>query len=177
MTETKTLWKKNIDTRYLAGEDFQTSFQGLKPSMNVIIEKFEDSETFDISKQKTAIKTGFYLKEINGPPLYKPCILNKTNAKFCIKEFGSQYMEDWLNKPFVVYAAPDSRFGFVVRFKKYYPPVISPANAIAALSKSTTLEELQAAWTALTAEEKLLKPVMDKKEDLKVKLTVKTDPK
>lgn len=172
MTEQNlTHWRKNIDSRYISGEDLKASLHGLRPEMVVVIEKFQDAETYDQSKQEKAVKTGFILKEINGAVLYKPALLNGTNAKFCAKEFGSEYMEHWLNKPFVMYACPDKRFGFVVRFKKYYPPVITPTNAIASLSAATTLDELAKAWTALTAEEKALKPVMDKKEFLKSELT------
>ena len=171
MATEKTLWKKNIDSRYLSGEDLLNSFNGLKPEMVVQIEKFEDAETFDIKSQTKGVKTGFFLKELNGKPLYKPCILNKTNAMFCVKEFGSPYMEDWLLKTFVVYACPDKRFGHVVRFKKYYPPVtVSPDKAIKALTSATTLADLAKVWEGLTAEEKLLTTVLAKKEELKAKL-------
>jgi hypothetical protein len=166
-----THWKKNIDSRYISGEDLKAELHGLKPEMVVVIEKFQDAETFDQKKQEKAVKTGFFLKEVGGTILYKPVLLNGTNAKFCAKEFGSDFMENWIGKPFVMYACPDSRFGFVVRFKKYYPPVIKPDKAIEALSKATTLDGLAAAWTSLTADEKLLKVVMDKKEELKLKLS------
>lgn len=124
MTQTteKTHWKKNNDSRYIAGEDLQTEFHGLRKEMNVVIDKFEDTETFDQNKNSKIIKTGLFLKELNGTPLYKPVILNNTNAKFFLKETGSDFMEDWIGVPVVIYAQKDSRHGYVVRFKKYYMP-------------------------------------------------------
>jgi hypothetical protein len=111
------------------------------------------------------------LKELNGKAVYKPVILNNTNAKFCRQEFKSDYMEHWLNKPFVLYAMPDKRHGFVARFKKYYAPAkVTDKHAIEVLNSSTTLEELQTNWNSLTPEEKNLTTVIDKKEEMKGKL-------
>jgi len=114
--------KKNNDSRYIAGEDLQSSFHGLRPEMTVVIDKFEDTETFDQQKNSKIIKTGLWLKELNGQALYKPVILNNTNAKFFLKETGSDFMEDWVGVPVTLYAQKDSRHGYVVRFKKYFMP-------------------------------------------------------
>jgi hypothetical protein len=165
--ENLTSWKKNIDTRYISGEDLKDGIKGLKKEMNVVIARFEDAETFDQSTQKKVVKTGFFLKELNGKELYKPVILNKTNAVFCRTEFGSDYMEHWLNKPFVLYACPDKRHGYVARFKKYYPPQISDANALGVLSVATTKEQLAEFWGTLSAEEKKLPKVIALKDSLK----------
>ena len=119
--ENKTHWKKNIDSRYISGEDLISGLRGLKPEMVVIIERFTDSETFDQSTQAKLTKTGFFLRELNGQMLHKPLILNSTNAKYCEKEFKTPFMEEWIGKPIVLYAMPDKRFGHVARFKKYYP--------------------------------------------------------
>ena len=104
--ETKTFWKKNNDSRYISGEDLKEGIsinKGLKPEMAVKIVSFEDMETFDQTDNQKKIKTGFILQDLNGNKLYKPVILNTINAKFCIKEFGSGYMEDWIGKPLVLY--------------------------------------------------------------------------
>jgi hypothetical protein len=81
-------------------------------------------------------------------------------------------MEHWLNKPFVLYAMPDKRHGFVARFKKYYPPVqISDVEALKKLESCRTLEELQHCWTKeISKEEKLLPTIIAKKEILKTTL-------
>lgn len=175
MNEEKlTHWKKNNDPRYISGEDLKDGIaigKGLAPEMPVMIDRFEDKETFDQSSQKKVVKTGFYLKDLNGKPLYKPVILNNTNAAFCIKEFGSSFMEHWLNKPLVLYAMPDRRHGFVARFKKYFPPVTaSDKEPLLLLSKVTSLDDLKTAWEGLSVEEKKLPTVMAKKEELKTKL-------
>jgi len=163
----KTHWKKNNDSRYISGEDLMSRLKGLKPEMHVVIDRFEDAETFDQTTQSKSVKTGFFLKELNGESVYKPVILNNTNAKFCVKEFGSDFMEDWLNKPLVVYAMPDKRHGFVARFKKYYPPSISDVNALTILNQSTSLIELQYNWSKLNKQEQALPTVMALKDKLK----------
>ena len=124
-TENLTHWKKNNDSRYISGEDLQNGEvlnKGLRPFMSVVIERFEDSETYDQKQNEKVMKTGFYLKDLDsGKMLYKPVILNNTNAKFCIGEFKSEFMEHWLNKPLVLYAQQDRRHGYVARFRKYVP--------------------------------------------------------
>lgn len=171
MSETNlTHWKKNNDSRYISGEDLKSSLKGLKPEMNVIIEKFDDTETFDQNNQQKITRTGFFLREIGGALLYKPVILNNTNAKFCIKEFGSEFMEHWLGKPFTLFAMPDKRHGYVARFKKYYPPQISDKNALDIINASKTLEELKTNWSKISAQEQALPTVLARKEELKLNL-------
>lgn len=173
--EKLTHWKKNNDPRYISGEDLKDGVaigKGLAPEMVVMIDSFEDSETFDQNSQKKTIKTGFWLKDLSGKRLYKPVILNNTNAAFCIKEFGSSFMEHWIGKPFVLYAQADKRHGFVARFKKYFPPAtITDIEALTVLSKCGTLAELGEAWQNLSPAEKKLPTVMAKKEELKTVLS------
>lgn len=176
MSETRTYWKKNNDSRYISGEDLQDGAlmgKGLKPEMVVTIASFEDSETFDQQKNIKVTKTGFWLKEYpSGNAIYKQVILNNTNAYFCIDEFKSKILEDWLNKPLVLWAMPDRRHGFVARFKHYYPPAkATDTVAIASLSEATDLTQLGEKWTALSADEKKLPTVLAKKEELKKQLT------
>lgn len=167
-SETLTHWKKNNDSRYISGEDLKSGLHGLKPEMIVVIEKFEDAETFDQTKNTKVVKTGFFLKELNGKSVYKPVILNNTNAKFCRQEFNSEYMEHWLNKPFVLYAMADKRHGFVARFKKYYAPTtVSDEQPLKLLNECNTLADLQKTWSELSAQEKNLPTVIAKKESLK----------
>lgn len=169
-TPVLTHWKKNNDSKYISGEDLKAGLKGLRNEMVVVIEKFEDAETFDQNNQNKVIKTGFWLKELNGTKLYKPVILNNTNATFCVKEFRSEFMEHWIDKPFVLYAQADKRHGFVARFKKYYPPAASDKEALLLLSKCSTLSDLQLQWDTLSVEEKKLPTVMAKKEALKESL-------
>lgn len=171
--ETLTHWKKNNDSRYISGEDLKNGeiiAKGLRSEMVVFIESFENMETFDQNEQKKVVKTGFNMRELNGKKLYKPVILNNVNASFCIKEFQSEFMEHWLNKPLVLYAMPDKRHGFVARFKKYYPPAISDVNALTILNQSTSLSELQSNWSKLNKQEQALPTVMALKDKLKTSL-------
>lgn len=173
--ETLTHFKKNLDPRYISGEDLkfgESLNHGLRPEMIVTISHFEDKETYDQSQNKKAIKTGLFLKEYpSGKAVYKPVILNNTNAKFFAKETGSPFMEKWLNIPVILWAMPDSRFDFVARFKKYYPPVtITDTAALAKLNESTTLAELQTNWGAISKDEQKLPTVMAAKERLKGEL-------
>ena len=162
METTKTLWKKNLDSKYVSGEDLQLSNKGLKPEMIVTIERFNDDKTFDKQKNSDVVVSALYLKEVNGAALYKPVILNRTNAKFFVKETGSDFMEDWLNKPVIVYAQKDSRHGFVVRFKSYVKPNLVKdsdnfKNCKIALDKGTgTIEMIKNKYNVSTEVEALL---------------------
>lgn len=162
METNKTLWKKNLDSKYISGEDLQLSNKGLKPEMVVTIERFNDDKTFDKQKNSDVVVSALYLKEVNGAALYKPVILNRTNAKFFVKETGSDFMEDWLNKPVIVYAQKDSRHGFVVRFKSYVKPNLVKDSdmfkqAKIALEKGTaTMDKIKSRYQVSTEVEGLL---------------------
>ena len=173
MSEKLTHWKKNNDPRYISGEDLKDGIaigKGLAPEMVVMVDRFEDSQTFDQNTQAKVVKTGFWLKTLDGKALYKPLILNNTNAAFCIKEFGSSFMEHWLNKPMVLYALADKRHGFVSRLKKYFPPVtVSDVEPLLLLLKVNSLDDLRLIWDGFSVQEKKLPSVVAKKEELKNK--------
>lgn len=128
METAKTLWRKNLDSKYISGEDLMLGVKGLKPEMIVELVRFNDDKTFDKNKAADVMVSALYLKEIGGANLYKPVILNKTNAKFFVKETGSDYIEDWIGRPVVMFAQKDSRFGHVVRFKTYVLPELKAST-------------------------------------------------
>lgn len=169
----KTHWRKNLDPRYISGEDLKNSLHGLRNEMVVSVSEMEDAPTFDQSIQKEVTKTSLWLKDIQtGQIIYKPVILNVSNAKFFSKEFNSDFIEDWYNKPVVLFAQPDKRFGHVARFKHYYAPAkATPEKAIEILNTATTLEQLGTKWAELAADEKKLPSVLSHKESLKAKLS------
>jgi len=168
----KTPWRKNLDTRYISGENLKFEVNGLKNEQTVIITGFEDVETFDQKKQSEITKSGLFFADYKtGEKLPKPAILNVRISKFLEKEFNSIYIDDWLNKPVVLYAKPDKRFNWVVDIKKYYPPQISDVNALGVLSVATNLEQLGEYWKTLSAEEKKLPTVLALKEKLKTQFT------
>jgi len=177
----KTSWRKHLDSRYISGEDLVSGLRGFKPEMIVIIERFTDSETFDQNTQTKSIKTGFYLRELNGQMLHKPLILNSTNAKYCEKEFKTPFMEDWIGKPIVLYAMPDKRFGHVARFKKYYPqahkaaepvkPVeVDEAAIIEQFQLITELPQLAEYWKGLGGDIQKIEAILKAKDKRKSEL-------
>lgn len=180
-TQTKTHWKKNNDSRYISGEDLHSGLNGLLPEMAVIIIRFEDAETFDQSNNKTIIKTGLYLATLDNKPIYKPVILNNTNAKFCVKEFNSEFMEDWIGKPIVLYAQADRRHGYVARFKKYYAnqkpieqPKISEADVqviVEQMDLIDSLKGLQEYWLQIGQVAQRQPVVIAAKETAKTRLS------
>lgn len=176
MTQEKTPWRKNLDKRYISGEDLLLGLHGLKKEMVVCIEQQEDAPAFDQKSQSEIIKSALWLKDLaTGQKIYKPCLLNVTRASFLEKESGgSIYMEDWYGIPFIMFAKPDKRHGHIVAFKKYYPPAqITPDAAIKKLQACINKEELVTAWTSLTAQEKALPAVLAEKDKLKVELPSK----
>ncbi len=173
METQKTHWRKNLDPRYVSGEDLKNSLHGLRPEMVVCVHEMKDAPTFDQSTQKEVTKTSLWLKDLsNNHVIYKPVILNVSNAKTFAKEFNSDFIEDWYNKPIVLFAQPDKRFGFVARFKHYYPPAeTTDVGAMAKLNTAKNLSELGMIWAELSAEEKKLPTVLSLKESLKTKLS------
>jgi len=165
----KTLWRKNLDKRYISGEDLLNGIaagKGLKPEMVVTISKYEDSPAFDQKKNEEVDKTAIWLKEYpSGTPLYKPMLLNVTNGEFLSKEIGNNsiFIDDFdTTKPFVIYAMPSKRHGHVARCKKYYAPAtVSDVNALKLLNAADkTSEALNKVWAELSAEEKKLPTVL-----------------
>jgi hypothetical protein len=170
--QTRTHWRKHLDPRYISGEDLKASLHGLQPEMVVCVAEMKDAPTFDQSTQKEVTKTSLWLRNLaNNQMIYKPVILNVSNAKFFSKEFNSDFIEDWYEKPVVLFAMPDKRFGHVARFKHYYPPAkVTDTNALSVLSKASSLTELGEMWASLTPEEKKLPTVIALKDSLKQKL-------
>ncbi len=173
----KTPFRKNLDPRYISGEDLLTGEsmgKGLKKEIVVTLVGFKDAPAFDQSLQKEVDKTALWLKDYHtGKELYKPCLMNVTRAEFLSKELanGSLFIDDCdQTKPFVIYAKADKRHGHVVAFKKYFaPPSVTDTEAMILLSKVTSLDDLKLAWEGLSAAEKKLPTVMAKKEELKNK--------
>jgi hypothetical protein len=174
----KTPFRKNLDKRYISGEDLQNGLElnkGLKPEIVVTLAKFNDAPAFDQKSQSEVNKTAIWLKEYpSGKLLYKPCLLNVTRAEFMSKELAnnSMFVDDCdVTKPFVIYAKQDRRHGHVVGFKKHIPTNnTDDKTALAMLNECKTLAELKNTWGALSDNEKTLATVLAKKESLKTKL-------
>lgn len=172
-------WRKNLDKRYISGEDLLNGIamgKGLRPEMVVTMAKFNDAPAFDQKAQAETMKTAIWLNEYpSGKPLYKPMLLNVANGEFLSKEIGggSIYITDFDHtKPFVIYPLADKRHGHVARCKKYYPPAqVTDKKAIEALNGAADLATLGSIWATLTPAEKNLPSVLAHKEQLKTKLS------
>lgn len=177
METKKTPWKKNLDSRYISGEDLFLGAEmgkGFKKEMIVTLCGHNDAPAFDSKKQEEVDKTALWMiNHETGQKIYKPALLNHERGQFLSKEIGnnSLFVEDFdQTKPFVMYAKPDKRHGHVVAFKKYYPKsTITDTDALLKLSKATNADELISAWTSLSVEEKNLPTVMAMKDSLKAK--------
>ncbi len=174
---TKTPWRKNLDKRYISGEDLKNGVEmnkGLRPEMVVTLASFNDAPAFDSKIQKEVDKTALWLKEYpSGKMLYKPALLNVERGEFLSKEIGnnSLFVDDFSHDiPFVIYAKADRRHGHVVAFKKYYNQV-SDANALSVLNQSKTIDELKTNWNKLTKQEQSLPTVLALGEKLKTSLS------
>ena len=135
---------------------------GLKPEMVVTLKEQKDNETFDQNKQSKTTVTGLYFVDQNGKPIYKPAVLNKTNAKFFEKETGTPEMESWYGRTVLMFAQKDSRHGHVVRFKSYVKPTLQKDteqfnNCKIAIQKSGfTMDQIRQKYTVSSEVEQLL---------------------
>jgi hypothetical protein len=171
----KTPFRKNLDKRYISGEDLQNGKdfgKGLDKEIVVTMARFNDAPAFDQKEQKEVDKTAIWLtNHLTGELIYKPCLLNVARAEFMAKELAnnSLFLDDCdKTKPFVIYAKVDRRHGFIVAFKKYWPPItLSDVNAKEILNQSKTMDELKLNWDKITKEERLLPSVLALKETLK----------
>jgi len=169
METQKTPFRKNLDKRYISGEDLlngEGMGKGLKPEMIVTMAKFTDAPAFDQKAQAEVNKTAIYLIDCKtGKMLYKPCLLNVARANFMAKELanGSLYIDDVdPNIPFIMYAKPDRKHGHVVGFKKYIlPELIKDSEnfqkAKTAIEKSGyTIDQIRQKYQVSSEVEKLL---------------------
>jgi len=171
----KTPFRKNLDKRYISGEDLANGIdmaKGLKPEMVVTLSKFNDAAAFDQKLQTEVNKTAIWMKEYpSGKLIYKPCLLNVGRSEFMCKELasGSLFIDDCdMNKPFIMFAKKDRRHGHVVGFKKYIAPnPASPDEPIKKLKTCKTLDDLKFVWSKLTSDEMKLPTVVALKEELK----------
>lgn len=169
--ESKTHWKKNIDSRYISGEDLQAELKGLKKDFAVKLIGFNDGETYDQNANEKQVKTVLNFEDLSGKKLYKGVLLNKTAAKVFESISGSPYMEDWIGTTLTMFAQVDRRFGYVVRFKKYIPAPLNPSNALEILNNCKSLEDLKKSWSTLSNAEQKNQSVINKKEELKKSLS------
>lgn len=163
--ETKTHWKKNVDSRYISGEDLlngEAIGKGLRPEMVVKITKHSDADAFDQGTKSSVKKTALELFDMKeNRKVYKPLLLNKTLVDFFRIEFESEFIEDWFEKPFVLFAKPDSRHGHVARVRKHKvtkPKIADLDKAKAAIQEGKiTAEQIMQKYDVTPEQEKELR--------------------
>jgi len=173
METKKTHWKKNNDSNYISGEDLFYELNGLKKDFPVKLISFSDGETFDQNKQSKVTKTVLQFVDLQGVKLYKGVLLNTISSLFFEKEFGSGFIDDWVGKVCNIYALPHRTHGQVVRFKKYYKPVVQVdiKGAELILNSCDSLENLVEAWKSLNGQQQKNTKVIELKNKLKIDLT------
>lgn len=122
----KTHWRKNKDPKFISGEDLKHGLvKGIVDGMMVEIAGVKEEESFDQNTQQKHIVSELRFKDMNGKALSKGMIPAEWTSKF-MKRLGinSPFLEDWIGQKMIIFAQADKRFGYVVRFKKYTPPVV-----------------------------------------------------
>ncbi len=171
-----THWRKFKDPNFINGEDIHYELAGLKTETVVYIDSInEGTEIYDQNKGKGVKVAGVYLKDVNGNPLPKPMVLNTSNSKRLRKIFGTPFADRWIGKDKLVIlcASPHPTCEWVVSFKEYNPkPPSNGQDAIRKLGLCENENELTGLWKSLTAEDKNLKNVIDKKDEMKERLGI-----
>lgn len=99
MDKEKSHWRNQLKVPYLAGDE-------LTKEIAVTIVKFQQEEMYSQEKRQKESKTIIYFAEIE-----KGLVLTKRKAKQISKALKSPYMNDWINKKIIIYAALEKHFG------------------------------------------------------------------
>jgi len=100
-----THWKKLTSQNYMGAYDLQPD-QEVKVKIESVKQemvKFFDGKKVEESDCLVARYVG----------AKKPMILNKTNCKIITRKFGTPYVEEWIGKEIIIYAAKVKAFGEV----------------------------------------------------------------
>jgi hypothetical protein len=114
-TTKKTLtgsWKKHLDFRFLAGEDFGDKV------VTMTIKNIIKEEAFNTKKNKTETVNVLYFEETT-----KGIILNVTNARSITQLLKTDLYEQWIGKKIPFWGEPHKVHGRVVRVKQDYSGV------------------------------------------------------
>ena len=98
-----THWKKLSNQNYIGAHDLQPGQE-----LTVTIESVAN-EVVKCFDGKTVKEETCIVAKIKGAK--KPMILNKTNCRIISKNLDSPYIEDWVGKSVVIYAAKVRAFG------------------------------------------------------------------
>ena len=105
-------WKKHIDYRFLAGEDFGDKV------VEMTISHVTKEESFNPgSKSKEKVNVLHFVGTTKG------IIINAARAREITKVLGTDKYNEWEGKKVKFWGKPDNRFGQVVRVKQDYSNV------------------------------------------------------
>jgi len=145
----KTHYKKLRDPNYIGAYELMNA-DGTTNEIVVLIEGVKKEELKNAEKNQGLV---IYLKG------QKPMIVNSVNAKSITSATGSPFVEDWINKPIVLYVVKIKAFGETMealRVRKE-PPAATPLPTLTEENKGF-IQGIQA--------------LKDKKTDLKGLLTI-----
>ena len=166
-------WKKNRNSNFLCGEDVKFGLQGVFDGMPVVITGHNETESFDQNLQAKNTVTVIYLSDLQGNPIKRGIVIGRWTLDFCKPFFRADpergyFVDNWKGIKAVLWAKPDKRHGFVIRFKQYIPPVDIP-SIITALDACESLEKLAEYYKALPSNIKNNAQIVAHKDELKAK--------
>lgn len=161
----KTHWKKEYSYDYIGAYSLPTDGSDL--ILTIKDTKTEKVVGGDGKKQDCFV---VYFAEKDS----KPMILNRTNAKTIQKVYGTPYIEDWVGKKIQLYATSVNAFGTTtdaLRIRDFKPVAkqVDVTKAKASLNAANSLDEVKAAFTALSRDEKYNEEVLALTNALKTK--------
>lgn len=112
MKELTGSWKKHVDFRFLAGEDFA------EKTIELTVKRAVKEEAFNSKTGKNESVTVLYFNETD-----KGIILNLTNSRAIDRLMKSDKFEDWIGKKIPFFGKPDKRHGYVVRVRQDFSNV------------------------------------------------------
>jgi hypothetical protein len=99
-TQPVTHWKKLTNPNYIGAHDLQPG-QEVKITFTKVVQEMVKGQD---GKEEQCVVA--YLKGAQ-----KPMILNKTNMKIITKVLDTPYVEQWIDKSVIIYAAKVKAFG------------------------------------------------------------------
>ena len=112
MTQLTGSWKKHVDFKYLAGEDF------INKTVNMTVSGSIKDEAYN---QKSRRNEPVVVLHFEGTD--KGIILNKTNARAIELLMGTDKIDEWVGKQIPFYGQPDKRHGHIIKVKPDFSSV------------------------------------------------------
>jgi len=125
MSETKTHWRRIVESDYLAGADLDDG-NGNHPAITVTIAAAQREMVMDPGTKKEEPCLILKFREAK----YKPMICNATNAKAISKATGSEYIQDWPGKQIMIGTERVKAFGELWDALRVKPATVKAAAPV-----------------------------------------------